>query len=232
MSGVASSPYTLKPSPYSSHSLLVAALPESGQGRRVLDLGCAGGYLAALLAARGYRVTGVERPEGVGADFPREVELVEADLDQGLPPLAGEFDFAICADILEHLRDPRRLLDEVRGKLAPGGRLITSLPNSGNLYFRLNVLVGRFPQHDRGLFDRTHLHFYMWANWVELLSSAGYAVETCHPSGIPVCLAFPRFAETLPVRAAERLSYELARFWKTMFAYQFVVAARPEAARR
>jgi len=39
MSGVASSPYTLKPSPYSSHSLLVAALPDSGQGRRVLDLG-------------------------------------------------------------------------------------------------------------------------------------------------------------------------------------------------
>lgn len=218
--------YALKPSPYSSHSLLVAALPEAGQGRRVLDLGCADGYLAAALAARGYRVTGVERPGGVAADFPREVELIEADLDQGLPPVDGAFDYVLCADILEHLKDPRRLLAGARGALASGGRLVASLPNSGNIYFRLNVLAGRFPQQDRGLFDRTHLHFLAWANWVELFAASGFAIEQCRSSGIPVGLALPRFADTVAVRAGERLSYELAHFWRTMFAYQFVVTAR------
>jgi hypothetical protein len=103
---------------------------------------------------------------------------------------------------------------------------VASLPNSGNLYFRLNVLAGRFPQQDRGLFDRTHLHFLAWANWVELFAASGFAIEQCRSSGIPVGLAAPRFADTLAVRAAERLSYELARCWKTMFAYQFVVTAR------
>jgi len=229
MGGAPESRYSFKPSPYSSHSLLMAALPEKGEGRRVLDLGCADGWLAAVLAARGYRVTGVERPATVTAAFPREVELVEADLDAGLPPLSGAYDYALCADILEHLRDPRRLLDQIRGVLAPGGRLVASLPNSGNLYFRLNVLAGRFPQHDRGLFDHTHLHFHAWANWVELLASCGFGIEQCRSSGIPVGLALPSRAATLPVRAAERLCYELARFWKTMFAYQFVVTARPEA---
>lgn len=194
----------------------------------MLDLGCADGYLAAALATRGYRVTGVERPGGAAAEFPREVERIEADLDEGLPPLSGAFDCVLCADILEHLKDPRRLLAEARGALAPGGRLLASLPNSGNLYVRLNVLTGRFPQQDRGLFDRTHLHFFAWANWGELFAAAGFAIEQCRPSGIPVGLALPRFADTLAVRAAERLSYELARFWKTMFAYQFVVTARPE----
>ena len=54
--------YTYKASPYSSHTLLVASLPAEGRGKRVLDIGCAGGYLAAILARRGYQVVGVERP--------------------------------------------------------------------------------------------------------------------------------------------------------------------------
>lgn len=224
--------YSLKQSPYSSHSLLVGSFPTQGAGRRVLDVGCADGYLAAILAARGYRVTGVERPGGAGEAFPREVKLIEADLDAGLPALDGSFDYVLCADVLEHLRNPRRLLEQIREGLAPGGVLVASLPNSGNLYFRLNVLAGRFPRHDRGLFDRTHLHFCMWTNWVELLASAGYSIQTCRPTGIPVSLALPRFAASLWIRAAERLSYEIARLWKTMFAYQFVVTARPEAHRR
>ena len=141
--------YSLKESPYSSHSLMLERLPAPGAGRRVLDLGCGNGYLAAILAERGYDVTGVEHPEGVGGAFPSSVRLVTADLEQGLPHLDSRFDLVVCADVLEHLRDPLRLLREVGAVLAPGARVIASLPNSGNLYFRLNVLFGRFPQHDK-----------------------------------------------------------------------------------
>jgi hypothetical protein len=47
-------------------------------------------------------------------------------------------------------------------------------------------------------------------------------------SGVPVGLALPRWEGSAPVRALERLSFETARWWKTLFAYQFVVAARAE----
>src|SRR6266851_5742350 len=73
--------YTYKASPYSSHTLLVASLPAEGRGKRVLDIGCAGGYLAAILARRGYQVVGVERPGAQGDAFPDDVELVETDLE-------------------------------------------------------------------------------------------------------------------------------------------------------
>jgi SAM-dependent methyltransferase len=218
--------YTFKPSRYSSHAILPDTLPAGGSGRRVLDLGCSDGFLGALLARRGYQVVGVERSGGYSSNFPAEVELIEADLDQGLPDLPGKFDFVLCADILEHLRAPEELLRQVGAVLVPGGLLIASLPNSGNLYFRLTVLSGRFPREDRGLFDRTHLHFFTLDTWEELFASTGFLMERVQPTGIPVGLAFPRRAESLPVRAAERLSYELARLWKRLFAYQFVVTAR------
>jgi len=136
MAPVASLPYQLKPSSYSSHSLLLASLPAEGAGRRVLDVGCAGGYLSEILAVRGYRVTGIDSPGARHAGFPESVELVEADLDLGLPPglslPPGRFDFIICADVLEHLRQPAGMLRDLRELLATGGRLAASLPNSGH----------------------------------------------------------------------------------------------------
>ena len=228
MVSVAAEPYQLKDSPYSSHSLLLASLPPSGEGRSVLDVGCAGGYLGAILARRGYRVTGIDSPGAARAAFPESIELLEADLDLGLPHLAGRFDFVICADVLEHLRRPAVLLCELRNILASGGWLAASLPNSGHAYFRWNVLTGRFPAHDRGLFDRTHLHFYTWRGWLDLFQASGFRIKTLRCSGVPIGLALPKWEGSAAVRALERLSYESARWWKKMFAYQFIVTAAPE----
>ena len=217
--------YTYKASPYSSHTLLVDSLPAEGRGRRVLDIGCASGYLAAMLAGRGYEVVGIERPGGHGDSFPENVELVEADLDSGLPPLRGKFSYVICGDILEHLRDPAKLLKQVAANLEPDGLLVASVPNSGNFYFRLNILFGRFPQDDKGLFDRTHLRFYMWKGWAELFATAGFQVEQRKVTAIPVGLALPKWDGTAAVRALESLAYAAARVRPTLFAYQFIVTA-------
>ena len=222
---IAHTAYTHKPSPYSSHTVLVDALQPEGSGKRVLDVGCAGGYLAGILAQRGYEVVGVERPGGYGDHFPEGVALVEADLDRGLPPLDRKFSYVICGDILEHLRDPGSLLRQIAHVLEPDGLLIASLPNSGNLYFRLVVLSGRFPQEAKGLFDRTHLHFYMWQGWRELFADAGFQIGSRKVSCIPVGLAAPKWDGGAAVRALEWLAHLAALMRPTLFAYQFVVTA-------
>jgi len=221
--------YAWKTSPYSSHSTLLRLLAEDGRGRTVLDVGCGNGRLASELAARGFRVTGIDQPGENRPDSPNSLELIERDLDQGLPPLYQKFDYVICADILEHLRDPASLLQELRGVTAPQGRLIASLPNSGNIYFRAQVALGRFPQHDQGLFDRTHLHFYTWAGWNQLFAENGFRIRSLQVTSVPFEQGVASKRNSTMARAIEALSFGLARAWKTLFAYQFVVTAEPEA---
>jgi SAM-dependent methyltransferase len=219
--------YTFKASPYSSHALVLRAFPADGKGRTVLDLGCGNGYLGALLSQRGYVVTGVERNGGWSPPFPDSVRLIEADLEQGLPPLGASFDYVLCADILEHLRRPEAMLQKLKAVTRPGGLIIASLPNSGNVYFRLNILAGRFPQHDKGLFDRTHVRFYTWMGWTSLFNDSGWQIQSVESSGIPVGLVVPpQWEQAQPVRWAEHLCYGLAKIRKTLFAYQFVVTAK------
>jgi SAM-dependent methyltransferase len=221
--------YTFKASPYSSHSLLLRAFPAEGKGRTVLDVGCGNGYLGALLAERGYVVTGIERSGGWSAPFPDSVRLIEADLEEGLPPIETTFDYVLCADILEHLRRPEAMLRRLKAVTRPGGIVISSLPNSGNIYFRLNILAGRFPQDDKGLFDRTHVRFYTWAGWSSLFNESGWEIANVKSSAIPVGLAMPpEWEHAISVRWAERLCYGLAKMRKTLFAYQFIVTAHAQ----
>ena len=218
--------YTFKESPFGSHTILMNTFPDNGKGASVLDVGCGDGYLSAILAERGFRVTGLERSGGYSSAFPSNVRLIEADLEGGLPRLNEQFDYILCADILEHLRRPEDLLVQLRQLLKPNGKLIASLPNSGNIYFRLNILMGRFPQDDRGLFDRTHYRFFMWSGWVDLIQKAGLRIRSVRCSGIPVGLAVPKsMSQSFPVRTAEALSYWLASVWKKLFAYQFIITA-------
>lgn len=191
----------------------------------MLDVGCGNGYLGAILAERGYEVVGIERPGG-WTSMPANVRLIEADLDHGLPAVSEKFDYIICADILEHVRHPEELLRQLAALLTTDGVIVASLPNSGNIYFRLVVLSGRFPKEDKGLFDRTHIHFHTFDSWQALFEEAGLIWHGMQMSGIPVGLKFPNAHGSLLIRWGETICYLLARLWKRLFAYQFVVVAQ------
>jgi len=125
-----------------------------------------------------------------------------ADLEQGLPPLPHRYDHILCADILEHLSRPDVLLRQVHACLNPGGTLIASLPNSGNIWFRANIAAGRFPQDDKGLFDRTHLRFYTWKGWQRLFTDAGFRITSVDPMSGAAPSRRCRFGLSSPARVS------------------------------
>lgn len=64
-----------------------------------------------------------------------------------------------------------------------------------------------------------------------LFQRAGFTLSRVQPTGTPLGLALPAWEGSAGVRAAEWLAYAMARAWKRLMAYQFVVAARPGEAR-
>jgi 2-polyprenyl-3-methyl-5-hydroxy-6-metoxy-1,4-benzoquinol methylase len=73
----------------------------------------------------------------------RNVELLAGDvLDTGLP--AASADVVLSSEVIEHLRDPQRLLREIWRVLAPGGTAIITTPNLSNYPRRIGNLADRF----------------------------------------------------------------------------------------
>lgn len=103
---------------------------------RVVDIGSGQGDLAALLATEfpEIDILGLElSAEGVDiatAKVPK-ARFVRRDLlvdEQVSEDLAGFGDYAVCSEVLEHVDDPPRLLRNARAYLAPGCRVVITVP--------------------------------------------------------------------------------------------------------
>jgi 2-polyprenyl-3-methyl-5-hydroxy-6-metoxy-1,4-benzoquinol methylase len=165
-----------------SAAAVLARMVEPGQ--RVLELGTGPGTVTRILHAKGCKVTGVEMdPETLATCAPFCERTVQANLEdpQWAAPLAGDsFDVIICADVLEHLRNPRPLLNQLHGFLKPGGSVLMSLPNASHLTVVASLLGGRFPYQKNGLLDHTHLKFYGREDLDALLRECGLLWQHWH----------------------------------------------------
>lgn len=162
---------------HGTHEVILGLVPS---GSRVLDVGCATGYLGAALAERGCLVWGLDRdPAALRQARGRYRDLRVIDLEEAdrLPWPERYFDVIIGADILEHLRDPGRALRLLHRYLQPEGRAIVSVPNVAHLSVRIPLLFGRFRYGETGILDRTHLRLFTFKTARELVESCGFRVE-------------------------------------------------------
>jgi SAM-dependent methyltransferase len=126
-----------------------------GPGRHVLDLGCRDGALTQAYAG-GNEIVGVDADREALAEAQKlGIETRWADLDDALPFEDGSFDVVVAGELLEHLRDPRRVASEVLRVLRPGGTFVGSVPNAYRLKNRLRFLRGQRPEN-----DLTHLQMF------------------------------------------------------------------------
>jgi 2-polyprenyl-3-methyl-5-hydroxy-6-metoxy-1,4-benzoquinol methylase len=115
------------------------AIERYRQGGKLLDVGCAAGFLLDEARRRGWETRGVEVSR-----FALEYARWELNLDVFTGSLDAaklseqEFDVVVLYFVLEHLRDPLALLQEICRILKPGGLLSVAVPNIAGLYFLLN----------------------------------------------------------------------------------------------
>ncbi|MEO0388209.1 MAG: bifunctional 2-polyprenyl-6-hydroxyphenol methylase/3-demethylubiquinol 3-O-methyltransferase UbiG [Pseudomonadota bacterium] len=137
------------------------------RGKAVLDLGCAGGFMAEALAARGAEVTGLdpatEAIEAARAHATAAGLTIRYDVGVGeaLPYPADAFDAVVCVDVLEHVTSVDRVLAETARVLRPGGLFLFDTINRNPLARLATItmaedVLGLLPKgtHDPALFIR------------------------------------------------------------------------------
>jgi len=218
----------------------------------VLDVGCGSGvHGAELNRIHGHRVVGVDLSEtSIAKAKLRLAEAYVADVTSPeLYPFFGaqRFDIVVFSDILEHLYDPADVLTRHLQLLAPGGRILISLPNVAIWNVRLALLLGRFEYQDTGTLDRTHIRFFTRRTFQRFTRQIGLQVAKrritpgiLRPFVPLIKKVYGKSGESdsssimdsRPYRFYLKWFYPLERaicsVWPSLLAFQFVVLAEPE----
>ncbi len=218
--------YTFKDFEGSSHRILIDLIARYSNGARtLLDLGAAGGELGEALRSKFKRTIGFEYDvDRIGDLKGRFDSVVIADLET-VRRLPNHPDTIVLADILEHLKNPRTLLQCVREALPPEGHVFVSVPNIANVTVRIGLLLGIFEYRERGILDSSHLRFYTMRAIKRDVEGAGFRIIAIRGSSVPIRLILPRAPEFL-LRIGERILTIVTRIWRALFAYQIIIVAQ------
>lgn len=196
-----------------------------GPDRRVLDVGCATGFLGKALAAQGCSVSGIEFDPLAAAEARDHLDVViEADLN--VSPIGDlfpgqHFDAIVFGDILEHLVDPDAVLRSAIPLLAAGGAVVISVPNVTHGSVRLALLQGRWDYRETGLLDRTHLRFFTRKSTLRMVGDAGLHVTSLWGTVLdPLACEVEIDDESLPGTVVDWVRHQ-----PDALTYQFVLRA-------
>jgi len=155
---------------------------KKSQNLKVLEIGAAYGETLFYLKQNGIasEVVGVDIFEDAKnkQNYKPLDQFIFGDIEKiDLPEYFQHFDLILLADVLEHLFEPKSVLETLKKYLKEDGKIIISMPNI-RYYSALYKIVfkGDFKYEESGIFDYTHVRFYCRKNIQELLETAGYKV--------------------------------------------------------
>jgi glycosyltransferase involved in cell wall biosynthesis len=193
---------------------------------RVLDIGCAGGYLAAFLAGEKECLV-----DGIDAIVANERGLNSfhlCDLNFGLPALDyKKYDHVLMLDVIEHLSKPEAFLDRLRRALSenPDVEIILSTANVGFMITRFMLLAGQFNYGRRGILDLTHTRLFTFRSFERIVEQSGFHILECVgvPGPYPMALGDHFFSRAL--LSINKLLIYLSR---GLFSYQILLRVKPQ----
>src|SRR5256714_8050610 len=213
--------YDLKLGYPSSHE---AAIGAARPGSRLLDIGCGQGYVARELAAKGCKVTGMDQYIPAASPGTAGIDFIRWNLDRAeFPVNVSAFDQIMMLDIIEHLKQPEKFMDELRfAAVCKRPEVIITTANIGFFVTRLMLFFGQFNYGRKGILDATHTRLFTFRSLKALLDQSGYNILEVR--GIPA--PFPKAIGNNPVsRLFLRVNQALIAVSKGFFSYQIFVRA-------
>ncbi|MBI3999347.1 MAG: class I SAM-dependent methyltransferase [Candidatus Omnitrophica bacterium] len=136
---------------------------------RVLDIGCAKGYLVYEFRRRGVETFGVDISEYALLQSPSSMKpfLCQADIcETSLPFHSGVFDLITSLETIEHLNDPEKMIHEISRLLRTDGVIFISTPSPGT---------------DVAKADVTHVNVRSFKTWKRCFKKAHIRIKTLEP---------------------------------------------------
>ncbi|MGR6546014.1 methyltransferase domain-containing protein [Paenibacillus tundrae] len=162
---------------------------------RVLEIGCASGYMTKILREeKGCVIDCVEINEDDALKaqvYCNEMLIGDIEkIDFSFLKSWGKYDYILFADVLEHLKHPKVILEKCKDLLNINGQVIASIPNMAHSSIVFNLLKGDYNYQNIGLLDNTHLKFYTKKSIVQLFEESGYFIKIVDRVKI-----YPQFSE-------------------------------------
>ncbi len=183
------------------------------RGKTVADIGCAGGSFLDCVAGLAARKVAVEPCSIYHESLAKRGYVVFPYAVEAAAELRGRVDLAVSFQVIEHVRNPREFMAEIRPLLAPDGVLLISTPN------RNDILMELLPDDFPAFFYRVVHRWYFDAESLSQCARyAGYEVENIrfvHRYGLSNALAWLR--DRRPSGRARLATIEPAvdRYWQS-----------------
>lgn len=201
--------------PFGSH---IKGVQLVGKSKKVLEVGCATGYISKRLVENDCEVYGIELdPEAakIAKKYCKKVFVGDAETLK----LDEKFDVILILDVLEHLKNPGRLLLKLKEYLNQDGYFVLSIPNIANWKIRLKLLIGKFDYEDDGILDKNHLRFFTLKSAKRMVENAGLEIFK-----LDIVPSAPLPFEMNP--SLHKLKYEICKLLNSLFSFQFLISAK------
>ena len=203
----------------------------------VLEIGCGAGGLGRAYKAINPNVTYIgievvpEQAEKAAKNLDHVIEQdIEAVRAEELIAKYGQIDCLVCGDVLEHLIHPEEMLRNLLPTLKPEGLFLACIPNVQHWSVIANLIAGKWPQEDQGIFDRTHLRWFTRESIVQLTERLDIKIHEIVPRifGASKAMEFARHLAP----SIENLGLDINHFYQNTAPLQYVVAGCKKAASR
>jgi len=156
----------------------------------VLEFGCATGRMTRYMKEeKNCRVWIVEidsEAYQIASTYASGGWCGDAEHTDWLEVFSGKkFDRILFADVLEHLRDPGRVLEMAGTLLKEDGEILVSIPNIAHFDILANLMQNSFPYTRLGLLDNTHVHFWGYQDLQPFFEKTGLTITVLDGVYVP-----------------------------------------------
>ncbi len=168
---------------------------------RILDVGCGNGIMSIALSSMGFEVLGIDiDPTSIQKanelnEYPN-VRFIVMDVEDEM--LNDSFDVVICSEVLEHLKDPEKIIRQIHDTMKPDSLFIVTTPNGygpremlmtrpmqtlnrygfGKVLYRVKRLLGyKGASIQSSNPDLEHIQFFKRSDLIRLIESYGFKLK-------------------------------------------------------